>query len=175
MCLIIHGKVGNLLKTDLNKAQRNNRDGFGIHLENNNVLYFTSKDQPTAKSVLSQLDASLKATIHFRLATHGNLSKSNLHPFQIGRRIYFMHNGMLFDDEYYSECGLSDTALIAAKIANKPRKYVFKVLNKEVRESGSRFCILRENKFITFGNWSFDEFTQTWHSNSQIIRNTFVY
>jgi hypothetical protein len=174
MCLIVRGRVENLLVLDLEYAEISNRDGFGIHTPKSVVYSFDHKRKRGRgiRATLETLDRDTMATVHFRLATHGNVNRDNAHPFDIGSNTFLMHNGMLRGAEY--DCPdrrRSDTAILAASLVGKSSKERFAKLSELA--ISNRFCVLRGSKWRKFGQWFFDDATCTWHSNRLILPASF--
>lgn len=174
MCLILRGRVENLLVLDLEYAELSNRDGFGVHTPNGVLYSFDHKGKRGRgiRATLETLGRDTMATIHFRLATHGGVSKANAHPFDIGSNTFLMHNGMLRGAEY--DCPLklhSDTALLSFSLVGKPHKERCALLTSLA--VSNRFCLLRGSKWRKFGQWFFDDATCTWHSNRLILPASF--
>lgn len=173
MCLIVRGKVSNLLKLDLDFAEECNADGFGIHSKFG-VLYSFDHPRTSSPILLSDFPSDTIATIHYRLATHGKINRDNAHPFSVGSGVFLMHNGMLRGDDFKCKQGLkSDTAILAdilSEISNRKRSKVLTQLS-----SSNRFCLLKGDKWKKFGNWEYDKATATWHSNSLLLRSNNSY
>jgi predicted glutamine amidotransferase len=167
MCLIVRGRVSNLLKLDLDIAENRNPDGYGIHTSDN--LFF-SFDFPAfyASELLQNLPGDTVATIHFRLATHGKVTKQNAHPFAVGNGVFLMHNGVLRGDQYDCPKGKhSDTALLAKSLIPMEHQHRCKLLHSLAYNN--RFCLLNGNQWKKFGTWQYDASTKTWHSNGMLL------
>jgi hypothetical protein len=113
MCLIIEKPEGELVDPLLvEAAYQNNADGFGVMMPTANGGIHVHRVMPeSAADCQKVIDKYGKRAmgIHFRMATHGDINKSQCHPFPIltpkkhGRAMYLMHNGILsnasrFDD-----------------------------------------------------------------------------
>jgi predicted glutamine amidotransferase len=169
MCLIVRGRVSNLLKLDLDHAENSNPDGYGIHTPDRVILSFDAKLK-YASEVLAELPGDTLATIHFRLATHGKVNKPNAHPFTIGEGVFLMHNGVLRGIEYDCPKGKhSDTALLAKSLVPMDHKSRCKTLH--TLAVANRFCLLNGDQWKKFGTWQFDASTKTWHSNGMLLGN----
>lgn len=170
MCLILRGRVENLLKLDLEYAERRNADGFGIHCPNQ-VLYsfdVPGKRSSSIRSMLQTLGNDTLATVHFRLATHGRIDRSNAHPFHVSGDVFLMHNGVLRDDCFQCPNNQrSDTAMLALALSDKPYRDRCDILHSLA--FGNRFCLLKGSKWRKFGDWRFDKETCTWHSNGLLL------
>lgn len=174
MCLIVRGRVENLLVLDLEYAEISNRDGFGIHTPGG-VFYSFDRNRKRGSGIraaLEELGRDVLATVHFRLATHGGVNRDNAHPFSIGSNTFLMHNGVLRGAEYdCAERRRSDTAILAASLVDMPHKARCQKLSELA--ISNRFCLLRGSKWRKFGQWFFDDATCTWHSNRLILPASF--
>lgn len=174
MCLILRGRVENLLVLDLEYAEFSNRDGFGVHTPTGPLYSFDRKGKKGRgiRATLETLGRDTMATVHFRLATHGTVNKDNAHPFDIGSNTFLMHNGILRGIEYDCPEKLrSDTAILASSLAAKPHKDRCALLT--TLAVSNRFCLLRGSKWRKFGQWFFDDASCTWHSNRLILPASF--
>ena len=112
MCLIIHKPVNAVVSAEvIIDAYDYNRDGWGL-------MYAIAGKIEVIKGLniidlLEALDTLTKyeVFIHLRYRTHGTISYENLHPFQISKNIWLMHNGIL--SQLPTDKTKSDTALFA--------------------------------------------------------------
>jgi hypothetical protein len=111
--------------------------------------------------------------VHFRIKTHGNLDQENTHPFQVGRNLAFIHNGVIQAVDRPDKTK-SDTYWFNQKILvpvyKRDSRFIFKDHFKElIKEyigwsklvflnNKGHYTIINEDK----GNW--DE--GVWYSNS---------
>lgn len=154
MCLLTfmqEGVTANL--DDLKVGADNNPDGFGwaVHtgktvVRGHGMLF----DKVLDEFLRQRTVHSGPALFHSRIATHGATSKSNCHPFQIGRDrdSVVAHNGMLPIAE---DGGRSDTRVFAEDIL--PASGGVQILNsKKMRKklakfaTGSKLVIITANK-----------------------------
>lgn len=80
----------------LERCFNSNPDGAGFCIEIDGQLiihkgYFSFKTFYEAYLPYE----NLKALIHFRIKTHGNLDKENCHPFFVNENVAFIHNGII--------------------------------------------------------------------------------
>ncbi len=107
MCLLIYKPAGTSIPHEyLNRAAQQHQDGFGYAVARGDGFdVFRALDFAPAE--LSRLDAAhdKAVLIHFRMATHGDVTMANVHPFRmpidVGQHAMVAHNGMLFD--YYPD------------------------------------------------------------------------
>lgn len=100
MCLIVTSSKGNLPdQEDMENALNQNSHGFGyvyLHPEKgligNKWLYASKEIVWAAFEEMS----GMPYLAHFRLATHGDKSHSNTHPFEVVKdQLYVAHNGII--------------------------------------------------------------------------------
>jgi len=128
MCVIIYKPAGAQLppEIELENGYHSNPDGCGLMVRKKDSVYFFKTldfgefmrklDYLNRKYNLKDYDVG----IHFRLATHGDKTAANAHPYPIpfNRRrkghakAAVMHNGIFsVDHDLAEEKGMSDTAL----------------------------------------------------------------
>lgn len=109
MCVIIIKPAG--VKMPSNNTLRNaylaNPHGCGFASTNH---VFKSLNYAAFIDHLAAVDDSEACIIHFRLATHGSIKRSNCHPF-VKNDVYFAHNGIL-DIQPIGDKTDSETAFI---------------------------------------------------------------
>lgn len=168
MCLIVSGKAHNLTRLDLVSAEKRNPDGWGIFTPDG-VFYSFETPDVWAIEFIRTLPKNTPTTIHFRLATHGNVTIDNAHPFALENGTWFMHNGVLWGDQWKCKDGLkSDTRLLAEKLS--PMTHAQRKRELKKHSGYNRFCLLKGSKVKFFGDWEFDSRTDTFHSNASILR-----
>jgi hypothetical protein len=180
MCIIIHKPVGiaipEWLTTDaLAYLEWINDDGMGIMWPNGKqvcTIKSVGKFEdwwPTAKSIWERTDVPV--SIHFRMATHGKVSKEMAHPVLLrGRKIGLMHNGVLSGYERAHDA--SDTFLFAMKYLNPLegawwRNHGVKLLVEDSIGSGNKMLVMTRSGETTIynarqGTWK----DGLWFSNS---------
>ena len=102
---------------------------------------------------------------HFRIASHGKISKRTCHPFKINNEMVFCHNGILsdFTNQLSIDSKISDTMLFNKKVFQKlPTDFMrYPVYKKMLEETIGQF-----NKMIIMnadGNhWILNEDVGEW-------------
>lgn len=107
MCIAIYKPAGKEISDEILKTCRdNNKDGCGFAYINEDK--FGVKRIKIKKSMdydvflrqykrAIQTDPDSPFLIHFRIATHGEVSKFNCHPFSVENDTVFVHNGVISD------------------------------------------------------------------------------
>jgi predicted glutamine amidotransferase len=117
MCLIIHSRTGALpAKADFWSAAKDNPDGIGIMSADGIEKFLGKKSTRKAWKYLQDVAAlGIPFGVHFRWATHGEVNRSNAHPFAIPDvGAYLMHNGILWTSSE-ATAKESDTAVFARR------------------------------------------------------------
>lgn len=92
MCLIISKPAGVTIPEHvIRSAMGYNDDGFGI-MKNG---YAGRYVEPGYKKIASLLNADGPCVVHFRMATHGPVTKKNCHPMRLSDGSWLMHNGIM--------------------------------------------------------------------------------
>lgn len=121
---------------------------------------------------LHQRDINEPCLMHFRLATHGSVKKSNCHPFHDKKSdTWFMHNGIL-DVAPIGDMTDSETAYREILV---PEIQAHGLHSDEVRYTirniigGSRFAFLQGEDVLLYGQyeqwhgWLFSNLRFQWH------------
>lgn len=123
MCLIIQKPAGKTVdKWVLESALNYNQDGFGLMYHDNNGPVVKKWKQLGIKRINKLVKAltDVELAIHFRMATHGKVDKSNAHPFPLANGAHMMHNGILSAYAPADRDGkLSDTQIFVNTYLNK--------------------------------------------------------
>lgn len=105
MCVIVYKPTGVPLpdKQVLTACALQNPDGFGLVAHNGKMRHIyknvTLDPESVASCITDHVSQHDTALIHFRLATHGNVTLANAHPFPVpGSDLVMMHNGVLQAD-----------------------------------------------------------------------------
>lgn len=107
MCIAIYKPAGKVIEEDVLKTcATNNKDGCGfayINTDHLGVKRIKVKKTMDFEIFIRQYKRACKNNpdspflIHFRIATHGEVSKFNCHPFVVDEDVVFVHNGMISD------------------------------------------------------------------------------
>lgn len=147
------------------KMKNANPDGFGYASKSTN---FKTMDFTKFMYLLGKVDEKEACIIHFRLATHGSIKKSNCHPFyDKDTDTYFAHNGIL---PFSSKNDKTDSEIcFRERLVPVIKKYGFNSnAVKECVESvigGSKFALMKGNKIRMFGH--FTEIDGVLYSNTR--------
>jgi hypothetical protein len=118
MCLIVYSPAGTIFDYEtFDCAQAFNPDGIGIMSERGVEKFLGSDAAKDAWRHLRDLeDERVPYGIHFRLATHGDVSFENCHPFRAPRSdALVMHNGIIRSTAHLATRSRSDTVLFVEK------------------------------------------------------------
>jgi len=118
MCLIVYSPAGTLLDYEtFDCAQALNPDGIGVMSERGVQKFFGPAASDEAWRHLCDLEeGKVPYGVHFRMATHGDISLGNCHPFSAPRSdALVMHNGIIRSMAILATSHRSDTALFVEK------------------------------------------------------------
>lgn len=189
MCNICYLPAGvEVPETEIYNAGTWNTDGYGwaVAAEIGTMLTGRYLDLDTALTTFAatrKAFPNVPAMFHSRLATHGTVSLSNVHPFTVGKYAAVAHNGILptkFQPQRGSiNAHMSDTAIMArfwlagrAQTAGvwtrKERNRIGRIIGK-----GNKLAILSVSPFlpeprgylINGGQGTWDSVTGAWFSN----------
>lgn len=180
MCIIFRIQQGQKLgDIFLSSAQSYNPDGVGI-------VSWDSKGSPIVKltkwtDMFEDLLDEVKGQcgrndiwVHFRMATHGKVSRANTHPFSLGNGWWFMHNGVLSGQDIQGD--ESDTAaFVRTKLLPKIKKYgelwlKSREFHKILEDESSR-----GNRFLLIGPWGYTYKAGAWSSNDEGLLVSNIY
>lgn len=117
MCLIAYVPAGKILpQKNIEAAHLGNSDGIGVMSADGVEKFVGRKALKRAKRYIRRLqDGNREYAVHFRYATHGDVTLANCHPHRLPNgNGYMMHNGILSDYSKRATARYSDTALYAA-------------------------------------------------------------
>jgi predicted glutamine amidotransferase len=155
MCLIAYVPSGKVMPDDyITAAHQGNDDGIGIMSEDGIHKFLGRKALKRAKRYLKQLhEDEIEYAIHFRYATHGDVTMHNCHPHELPNgNGWLMHNGVLSDYTERATRKDSDTAIFASEIThpdagNDNWKDYWGAVSKRI--GTNKLCIMMpDNEFI---------------------------
>lgn len=160
MCIIVEKMEGVKITKEWHEEWWvNNSDGMGlVFWEAGKPCVFRTLDKQAAYDFLCKLDG--KAIIHYRYATHGNVSLDMAHPFEIIKGVYFIHNGIV-DAPHDTDASLSDTARLVRHVlrpmldnAINPVEFVrsasFRFLLEKLLGTSNRAVICDEVGYVVY-------------------------
>ncbi len=156
MCVIIYKPEGVAIPSRalLDKAQSANPHGCGFCTPTKS---YKGLSYNQFLKGLREVDPSEPLLIHFRLATHGSVKKSNCHPFYENQTdTQFMHNGILYAinpdrDKTDSECAFRGFI--------NPIVECFGLHSVEVKDvvgriiGASKFALMQGGEVLLFGEF----------------------
>lgn len=201
MCLIVTkpNKNASFSIADFKASQSRNSDGTGImYVEDGRI-----KVEKTTGELKNHLELYYKNmhreqfVLHQRMATHGEKTELNVHPFKVlslddgdPYDLYFAHNGVISMNKFSktADVKLSDTHLFAVEyLAPLMKKYpniiediVFQSILHDFIGASNKLVFLRNDGNIwTFNKNAGDEHNGCWLSNKYSIasnsHNTYNY
>lgn len=175
MCLALCSPVGVVVpKENLEEAFKSNDDGAGFAYAENDQLHI-EKGFMTFDSFYEAYKPHEEkaAIVHFRIKTHGDVDQDNTHPFQVGKHLAFIHNGVISRVNRDEDKSKSDTYWFNQKllvpIYKKDSRFIFKDHFKELIQEyigGSKLVFLNNKGHHTIvnekaGHWK----DGVWYSN----------
>ena len=103
MCIIIVANKNKKIPNEhIKLASELNCDGFGISASVNNRLFVYKSISMNSDDIIKLYNsirqvATGDIVLHFRLATHGNISDKLCHPFYVNKDLVMFHNGVIRD------------------------------------------------------------------------------
>jgi hypothetical protein len=152
MCIILTGKLGDVMDLDLAKGWKNNPHGAGVAiLKPLQIFKGLSSYEKLDKLLDTLLEKGYLETeivIHFRMATHGSKGMSMTHPFQIRKNIWLFHNGVL---SRFGNAQQSDTAELAQTLRQIKRLDHIRAL---LANLSGKYCLVSPGEAETFGGFT---------------------
>lgn len=185
MCVAIFlPKYKEVTRESLYNCYCNNPDGFGFSYfdENGNLIIrkFIGQDNIILgiEEFLMTREHFIKKSMvaHFRIASHGKISKRTCHPFKISNEMVFCHNGILSDysKQLSLDSKVSDTMLFNRKVFQKlpadfMRYPVYKKMLEETIGAWNKMIIMNKD-----GNhWILNEDEGEWYNGVWFSNNSY--
>jgi hypothetical protein len=119
--------------------------------------------------------------IHFRVATHGTISKENCHPFRVNKKVAIMHNGILpMNSDIKDE--LSDTQHFVNRVLKQlPNNFMNNdgstfLIEHFMKQSASKLLALHANKSVRIYRESKGAWVEgCWYSNPSCEKKVVTY
>lgn len=138
MCIALCSPEGVVVpKQHLEESFKRNPDGAGFAYAENESLHI-KKGFMNFDSFYEayQPHEEKAAAIHFRIKTHGSVDQENTHPFQVGKNLAVIHNGIIDSVDCSQDKTKSDTYWFNQKILvpiyKRDSRFVFKEHFKEL-------------------------------------------
>ena len=103
MCIIIVANKNKKIPNEhIKLANELNCDGFGMSASVNNKLFVYKSISINSDDIIKLYNSIRQVTtgdivLHFRLATHGDISDKLCHPFYVNKDLVMFHNGVIRD------------------------------------------------------------------------------
>ena len=144
-----------------------NPDGCGFVSE---TMFYKGLSFESFIKKLNQVPKNERCIIHFRLATHGTVKRSNCHPFVKGD-IGFAHNGILNirsdGDLTDSETAFNNILYTIASAYGIDSPELAKAVSSII--GYSKFAFIQHGRIKTFGN--FIKYKGRYYSNTRHLKN----
>ena len=175
MCIAILNKLNarDVSKNELLNCWENNYDGAGLLWSSGGELksFKELKDFEVFYSMYqyARTESIGDVLIHFRISTHGEVNKTNTHPFIVNNELGFIHNGIIYEFGY--EELFSDTYVFNRDVLqNLPSNFlenkgITTLINTIIDSSKLVFLDIQGNGTIfneRAGTWDDDN----WFSNT---------
>lgn len=152
-----------------------NPDGAGFMYAEDNELFIT-KGLMTYEDFWKAWEPhqDKPAAIHFRIRTHGATDKENTHPFQVGKNLGFIHNGIISNVDTKPDPSKSDTyhfnKLFLEQFYKRDSRFPYKDHFKDMIEryiGHSKLVFLNNKGHLTIANEKLGRWDEeVWYSNT---------
>lgn len=120
--------------------------------------------------------------IHFRIKTHGEVNPDNTHPFQVGRHLGVIHNGIINNVDTTDDPSMSDTfhfnTKFLAPIYKKDNRFAYKQHFKDLIKSYigySKLVFLNNKGHFSIVNEKAGYWDEgAWYSNRSYIKSSYA-
>ena len=167
MCIIIVANKNKKIPNEhIKLASELNCDGFGISASVNNKLFVYKSISINSGDIIKLYNsirqvATGDIVLHFRLATHGDVSDKLCHPFYVNKDLVMFHNGVEIDKDIaghsYGNKNESDTMAFVNNILKnfkkgfQKNKNIMNMISKSVGDN-NRLCFLDSNGVTTYSS-----------------------
>lgn len=185
MCIAIYlPKKKTISRETLINCYTSNPDGFGFAYWNEDnrliVRKFIGQDKILLgiEEFLLTREHYIKKQMmaHFRIASHGKISKRTCHPFVVNNQMVFCHNGILteFSSQLDLNSKISDTMLFNRKVLKKlPANFtnlpIYKKLLEEMIGTWNKMIIMEQDGH----HWILNEDQGEWSDGIWYSNNTY--
>jgi glutamine amidotransferase len=176
MCIAILNVTGTLSKESIINSWDNNYHGAGFAYSDGARIVVHKEDKDKDKFYKAyakhrKKHVGAKFLIHFRISTHGTITKDNLHPFVINDDVALIHNGMVDFAGHKASDKRSDTRYLCEEFLSKMPKgwHLAEGVHNFISEVGgySKFVMLDiDNNHAIINEDSGHWFEDNWYSNS---------
>lgn len=175
MCLIITAPKGNMIPLELlQDASHRNSDGWGVMWHDGEKIHVQKSPLEDAEAIYDIVkNNEHQCVVHLRMATHGQNTEANTHPFEvIPQRLYMMHNGVV---DVGGTCRVrSDTRVmvedfIKPAIGSKPGRLrnLRPFIQNMIGDTSNRLVFLNDRGELTYFNKDLGlEWRGLWCSNT---------
>ena len=167
MCIIIVANKNKKIPNEhIKLASELNCDGFGISASVNNKLFVYKSISINSDDIIKLYNsirqvATGDIVLHFRIATHGDISDKLCHPFYVNKDLVMFHNGVEIDEDIAghscSNKNESDTMAFVNNILKnfkkgfQKNKNIMNMISKSVGDN-NRLCFLDSNGVTTYSS-----------------------
>lgn len=184
MCIIIVANKNKKIPSEhIKLASELNCDGFGMSASVNNKLFVYKSISINSDDIIKLYNSIRQVStgdivLHFRLATHGDVSDKLCHPFYVNKDLVMFHNGVIRDSvSGYNEHSKneSDTKAFVNNVLKnfkkgfQNNKTVMNMISTSVGEYNS-LCFLDntgKTNYTSSGKWV--EYNGILYSNPDVL------
>lgn len=186
MCIIIVANKNKKIPNEhIRLANELNCDGFGISASVNNKLFVYKSISINSDDIIKLYNsirqvATGDIVLHFRLATHGDISDKLCHPFYVNKDLVTFHNGVIRDSvsgyNGHDKNESDTTAFVNNVLKNfkkgfQNNKTVMNMISETVKEY-NKLCFLDSTGQTTYtSSDKWVEYNGILYSNPDIFYN----
>lgn len=186
MCIIIVANKDKKISSEhIKLASELNCDGFGISASVNNKLFVYKSISMNSDDIIKLYNSMRQVAtgdivLHFRLATHGDVSDKLCHPFYVNKNLVMFHNGVIRDSvsgyNRHNNNESDTTAFVKNALKNfkkgfQNNKTIMNMISKSVEEY-NRLCFLDSTGKTTYtSSDKWVEYKGILYSNPDVFYN----